>query len=1295
MRQRHGLIRVVRWLRSGAGMCLSISAALSAGVVWADAGAESPVMLAAPAIDDFDHRVFDAASMRRAGAVLADREAAMLGVAEAAPGAVTSWSPRFLTPTFLRSTETTLTGPALGVDAFAVVTGYVLDHPELFRCAADTLSQTRVIRDAQAGPDGLRCLWLGQRIDGIPVLGCELRATLTADGRIASIGSTLIDLDPANAEIIRAAAPRIDTIAATARLLGADENAVRDLRAGAAGARAEPGDSPFECCEIEPIYVPTSASRVALGHRLIAQLKGQADRYEVITIGPDPTPVILRSLTRYAGPMATYRIYPGESPTPMTPASPAPNGDQPPVQDRTLVTIDALDPVGSPDGWVDPDTMTTSGNNVVARADFSGTNAVDGSSPNAGSGLLFDFPVDLDAPPSISVDAAVTQAFYTGNWFHDVMYGFGFTEPFGSFQRSNFGRGGVENDRIIIDVQDGSGADNARFVSNGADGSQGRVELYLWTGVAPARDSALDNHILVHELTHGVTDRLIGGITGIQGASMGEGWSDYFALSLLTDPDVDPSLTYPFGPYVAYGAGVGPFVDNYYFGLRRFPYTTDLTRNPLTFSDANPSTYSIPAGIPVNPLLAGGNPGRIHQVGEIWGSALWECRAAFVQAEGPQGAAMFDQVVIDSLKLIPTTEPDMIMGRDAVLLADLVRFGGAHACGLWDAFARRGLGVDAFSPTSSLSGLQESFDSPTEPGLVAFGAPESMLAPGPGNVFRFGIDPGCVSDEDSLSSPLARLSVNGGPYTPMMVDEVSPGLFELGFPALLCGEVAQYYIEMATDAGPRFLPEAGAAAPFIAEVGVNPAIDRLRADDREPFDFFGDDIALDGGVLVIGAWQEDDTAFNAGAAYIFEKSSRDGWAQRQKLIPPTDEVSLGFGFRVAVEGDLVAVSALYDSARAPSAGAVHLYQHEATGGWAGRGILTSLDGEANDEFGSGLCIDSGRVYVGSSKNDTQGTNAGAVYVFGYSESAGWRQLRRLISLDSAPGDLYGQSVIAEGDTLIVGAPGADGGAGAVYRYRRTGEAQWTLEQRLTAPSRITGAMFGASLDLDGDRVIIGAPLDLDQISQAGVAYVFTRSPDDGLWEYEDRVAAPFQRGLDGFGDSVSIEGDLAVVSAPRSDLFLTDAGAAFVYERGAFGWSLRDRLSPIALKERIQFGSAVALDGGIAAIGAWLDGEDQSATGSVALFRPVAPDCNSNGVADQCDIASGDLLDADLDGAPDICACAGDLNGDRRVDTADLGVLISQFGYLGAPADLNADGLVDQGDLGLLIQSFGLICLPD
>ena len=118
----------------------------------------------------------------------------------------------------------------------------------------------------------------------------------------------------------------------------------------------------------------------------------------------------------------------------------------------------------------------------------------------------------------------MTQLFYTSNLVHDLYYRYGFNEVAGNFQQHNFGRGGQENDAVIANAQDGSGYNNANFMTL-LDGQNGRCRMYLWNTANPYRDGDLEAGIVIHELSHGPSTRLTGGPgnTGCLGCS-GLGW---------------------------------------------------------------------------------------------------------------------------------------------------------------------------------------------------------------------------------------------------------------------------------------------------------------------------------------------------------------------------------------------------------------------------------------------------------------------------------------------------------------------------------------------------------------------------------------------------------------------------------------------------------------------------------------------------------------------------------------------------------------------------------------------------
>src|SRR6185437_12414042 len=107
----------------------------------------------------------------------------------------------------------------------------------------------------------------------------------------------------------------------------------------------------------------------------------------------------------------------------------------------------------------------------------------------------------------------------------------------------------------------------------------------------------------LHEYTHGLSNRRVGGgvlITALQSSGMGEGWSDFYALSLLSEDGDDVNGNYAMAAYATYLTG--GLTQNYYFGIRRYPYSSDLTKNPLTFKDIDPSQISPHSSVPASPV---------------------------------------------------------------------------------------------------------------------------------------------------------------------------------------------------------------------------------------------------------------------------------------------------------------------------------------------------------------------------------------------------------------------------------------------------------------------------------------------------------------------------------------------------------------------------------------------------------------------------------------------------------------------------------------------------------------------
>ncbi|HMJ48200.1 MAG TPA: M36 family metallopeptidase, partial [Ferruginibacter sp.] len=190
-------------------------------------------------------------------------------------------------------------------------------------------------------------------------------------------------------------------------------------------------------------------------------------------------------------------------------------------------------------GWHNDGTTdytVSRGNNVNAyedraNANAPGLNAVSTTIPDP---LNFNFPPNYTVAPTTAAfqQFAITNLFYWNNILHDISYLYGFTEVAGNFQTSNQGRGGLGNDYVQAEAQDASGTNNANFATP-VDGLRPRMQMFLWSGT-PQLDGDLDNGVILHEGSHGISNRLTGGpsTTSCLGnqEQMGEGWSDYIGL---------------------------------------------------------------------------------------------------------------------------------------------------------------------------------------------------------------------------------------------------------------------------------------------------------------------------------------------------------------------------------------------------------------------------------------------------------------------------------------------------------------------------------------------------------------------------------------------------------------------------------------------------------------------------------------------------------------------------------------------------------------------------------------------
>lgn len=632
-------------------------------------------------------------------------------------------------------------------DAHRVVKAFVNEHAAAIGHDASLFQTARIERESVGAHNGLHTVVWQQTQNEIPVFGGRFVSHVTAQGELVSISDTFV-ASPAAAAAKGTpgyqnllVSPRIDAQRAVTL---ASANTGGEVAVGSLNLVDPPVGAPrrqaFTSADLlgkshaALVWMPVGPDSMRLTWQVIIGRRAPTERYLLLIDAETGEMLYRQNLAVHA--KQSYNVFPSDSPSPFSPGWSDPSTNQPPTTNRTLIGINgAINTNASPLGWVYTSGRglinVTRGNNVNAFSDRDWDWLPDQDRfPSGGRGpdLTFNFPLGLTNDPVTYNDASVVQLFWRANWFHDTMYGYGFTEQTGNFQVTNFNRGGLDGDPVNMCAQSGADmgiSDNAVFYT-APDGYEGFCEMYVWSYPSPKRDGALDSEIVVHELTHGLTSRMLGGGVGIsqpQTRGLGEGWSDFYAMALLSDKSDDHHAAYANGAYVTYN--FGGLTQNYYYGVRRYPYSTDMSKNPQTFKDIDPTQASAHRGIPTSPIFGGTAADEVHNMGEIWCMALWEVRAQIIDEVGwEKGNQIMIQLVTDGLLLAPPN-CTFIEARDAIITADRIATGGAFYDPIWKGFAKRGMGDLAIAPPSNTSrGVVESYELPAD---IAVGPPDGIL----------------------------------------------------------------------------------------------------------------------------------------------------------------------------------------------------------------------------------------------------------------------------------------------------------------------------------------------------------------------------------------------------------------------------------------------------------------------------------------------------------------------------------------------------------------------------------------
>lgn len=802
---------------------------------------------------------------------------------------------------------TAATRPAGSTHADVLI-DFLSHHTDLIGLDRSQIDGLRVAAD-HTNPDGnLSFVELDQEISGIPVFRGEVKAGFTKRGEMIRVINNLAPgLDSATVST-DFGDPRA-SVRAAAALIDRDASKL-DLKLNSAASTADKavfGTGDW-ATTAEKMYFPTEPGVAVPAWRVL--IWQPVNAYYVIVDAATHVMLWRKNITEDQTQSSTFSVYTNtnamvnvaDNPFPFTPGPTSPNGTQGSPISRVPVTrIGNEAPYTfNNSGWITDGGNMTDGNAVQAGLDRDQTNGVDPNGEAVGSNRDFSFaynPLDPNTntgdipfpnpqtyPGSAFQQGAITQLFYICNWYHDETYRLGFTEQARNFQGSNFGRGGLEGDRVSAEAQDGSGTNNANF-GTPADGGRGRMQMYVWDGPEPDIDGDLDAAIIIHEHTHGLSNRLHGngsGLTINMSRGMGEGWSDFYAHSLLSEPTDPINGIYTIASYATY-RGAANYTSNYYYGIRRFPLAVkaftggpnNLPHDPLTFKDADATQFDLSRGAFPRGPFGSSSADAVHNLGEIWSSMLWEVRARLVTRLGWEaGNRKALQLVTDGMKLAPLN-PTFLSERDAIIAAAQASAfnnpeGSVDVADFWAGFAIRGLGASATIQDPGVGGgttrVTEAFDLPN-----LYQTPDITISDPQGNGNGFA-EPG---ETITLTIPLTNISGNTATNTTLQVvgggsanyGDIASGMMEsreVSFTVPLqsaCGSVVTLTLNVNSSLGPTSFTRTFATG--------RPTITYSQGFDSVPAPGFPEGWTAEpvqGGINFVTTWVNPDAGANAAFA---------------------------------------------------------------------------------------------------------------------------------------------------------------------------------------------------------------------------------------------------------------------------------------------------------------------------------------------------------------------------------------------------------------------------------------------
>lgn len=369
------------------------------------------------------------------------------------------------------------------------------------------------------------------------------------------------------------------------------------------------------------------------------------------------------------------------------------------------------------------------------------------------------------------------------------------------------------------------------------------------------------------------------------------------------------------------------------------------------------------------------------------------------------------------------------------------------------------------------------------------------------------------------------------------------------------------------------LPYAGAVFPFRRNDtwnsfdGVNKTTwvenDKIVAIEARSHDYFGGSVAVWKSTLVVGAYLDEFFGVNSGSAFVFEHKNSE-WVEVQRIFADVRMSADYFGQAVDVFNGVIVIGAHGWAIDGIMRGAIYVFLQQPNRQWTQNNTIVPSDSHDYQMFGFSVAVKDSIILVGAYGDSAYGSNTGALYVFDYDNiNATYTRIGKLLAADPRAHSNFGISVAITRDsnivsynkhsyTLAVGASMATGyssATGAVYLYHcvpSKSSYHWSYQSKLY-PNDVKGeVLFGVSVAIDYDILLVGASEDYIGGVDSGAAYVYIKTY--GKWSIDKKLVGNDTMQYDNYGCAVDVNENFLAVGAAKSTGIMANTGSVYVYE---------------------------------------------------------------------------------------------------------------------------------------------------